>query len=574
MYQVPMEIQRGFTQQLQQNSIPEKYHPHYHRWLRYYLDFCYRYKMQLSQEDTLSSFLKKLEEKEKELWQRKQAHHAVQIYQKQIHPRDRFIEKQSSPNSHESGTQVQETRSKGLPASRPKQQGMQRRHVSIKPPQPPQQKQSLHTQLDKHTQIDITQKQTSSLRPSPPQQRNLSQKQTPSLRQRQRNSPQNHSHETTQPRGRTNSDHIPLKTQGEINRPQPSEKKLTPSQPTEPHKQMTWEEVYSALETIIQVKHYSPKTLKTYKSWTSQFATFTKKPPEEVHQQDVVHFLNHLAIKRQVSASSQNLAFNALLFLFKNILQKDFGSLHGVMRAKRTKNVPSVLSREEIQSIFTLLEHPFELIAKLLYGCGLRLSECLSLRVQDLDFENQQLTVHNGKGKKDRIVPLPHSILHELRKQMDRVISVFQQDLVEGFSGVFLPHQLEKKYKNCGKELIWQWFFPAENLTTVESGEKKRYHVHETSVQKVIKKAALVARIPKRVSPHILRHSFASHLLQANFDIRTIQQLLGHNDVRTTMIYTHTAKLSTKTEAQSPLDIQWTSNKKNSHKNERSKQKA
>jgi integrase len=192
----------------------------------------------------------------------------------------------------------------------------------------------------------------------------------------------------------------------------------------------------------------------------------------------------------------------------------------------------------------------------MLYGCGLRLFECLKLRVHNFNFDAGVLTVHDGKGKKDRTVPLPKAIWPELQRQIERVKKLQEQDLAAGYSGVFLDHLLEKKYKNAAKEIVWQWFFPAKTLTFVEeSKEKWRYHLHESHVQKAIRSAARKTKLTKRVSSHAFRHSFATHLLQANYDIRTIQELLGHSDVRTTMIYTHCVPSRTIKEARSPLDF-------------------
>ncbi len=215
-----------------------------------------------------------------------------------------------------------------------------------------------------------------------------------------------------------------------------------------------------------------------------------------------------------------------------------------------------MLSRAEIDLIFDHLDEPVDLIAKLLYGCGLRLFECLNLRVQDLNFDTGILTVHDGKGKKDRTVPIPESIVEELKRQLQKVAITHEADLKAKFSGTFLPDQLDRKYKNAAKEFIWQWFFPAQSLTTLSnSKEKRRYHVHESVVQKALKQAVNDARITKRATAHTFRHSFASHLLQANYDIRTIQELLGHSDIRTTMIYTHTVQSRTLKQTKSPLDF-------------------
>ena len=319
-----------------------------------------------------------------------------------------------------------------------------------------------------------------------------------------------------------------------------------------------WTPIYNNLNNEIKLRHYSPKTLAAYRGWTRQLQGFTRsKDPKNLSQRDVKDFLTHLAVERKVSASSQNQAFNALLFVFRHILKKDFDDLKDVPRAKRKPYIPTVLSRAEVDAVIGRLRYPYGLIAKLLYGCGLRLSECVNLRVQDINFDAGIVTVHDGKGKKDRTVPLPQTILPELKKHLNFVIELHQKDLKSGYDGAFLPGSLEKKYKNAPKELVWQWFFPAKILTHIpETGETRRYHLHHTHVQKAVKGAVKRAKIPKRASCHTFRHSFASHLLQANYDIRTIQELLGHSDVRTTMIYTHTIKSQTIKEAKSPLDFE------------------
>jgi len=319
----------------------------------------------------------------------------------------------------------------------------------------------------------------------------------------------------------------------------------------------SWVFVFDQLVNEIKIRHYSPKTLKAYRGYIRQFQTFTKsKDYHKLLQQDVIDFLTFLAVEKQVSASSQNLAFNSLLFLFKQVLKKEFGEIKGVVRAKRKPYIPVVLSRQEIDLIFDHLDDPVDLIAKLLYGCGLRLFECLKLRVQDFNFDAGVVTIHDGKGKKDRTVPIPQSIVPDLQKQLLKVVAVHEADLKTKYSGTFLPDQLDRKYKNAAKEFIWQWFFPAKSLTLIsETKEKRRYHIHETVVSKAIKRAVNDARITKRATAHTLRHSFASHLLQANYDIRTIQELLGHSDVRTTMIYTHTVQSRTLKQTKSPLDF-------------------
>ena len=318
-----------------------------------------------------------------------------------------------------------------------------------------------------------------------------------------------------------------------------------------------WVPVYNGLVSEIKLRHYSPKTLKSYRSWIRHFQSYTKsKDFKLLSTSDVKDFLTFLAVEREVSASSQNQAFNALLFLFKNVLKKDFGEIKDVPRAKRKPYIPVVLSREEIDTIISNLDYPYDLMVKLLYGCGLRLSECINLRVGCLNFDTGILTVHDGKGKKDRTVPLPEMLIPELKDQLQTVIDLHQKDLDSGYAGTFLPNLLGRKYKNAAKELVWQWLFPGKTLTFVPNEKVlRRYHLHETHLQKAIKRAVNKSKIPKRASAHTFRHSFASHLLQANYDIRTIQELLGHSDVRTTMIYTHTIKSQTIKEAKSPLDL-------------------
>ncbi|MBF0502620.1 MAG: integron integrase [Candidatus Riflebacteria bacterium] len=319
----------------------------------------------------------------------------------------------------------------------------------------------------------------------------------------------------------------------------------------------SWLTEYTTLADEIQVRQYSPKTLKAYRLWVNQFQTFTRsKPPGFLDNNDVKEFLSFLAVRQNVSASSQNQAFNALLFFFRHVLHKEFGKIDGVVRAKNKRRIPVVLSRQEIEAILSKLASPYNLIVKLLYGCGLRLSECLQLRIGCLNFDAGVLTVYDGKGKKDRTVPLPQAVIPEIEAHMETLRVKHQQDLDQGVSGVFLVKSLEKKYPNAPKEFIWQWIFPAKQLTHLsEKGELWRYHLHETHVQRAIKDAADRAQLCKRASAHTFRHSFASHLLQANYDIRTIQELLGHSELKTTMIYTHTVKSVTKKDAKSPLDF-------------------
>ena len=317
-----------------------------------------------------------------------------------------------------------------------------------------------------------------------------------------------------------------------------------------------WDEIMAKLADEIKVRHYSRKTLQTYAKWSRSFQRFLKnKPPNELTVDDVKEYLTWLAVKCHVAASTQNQAFNSLLFLFRHALKRDFGELRGVPRAKKSLYVPMVLSREEIDSIVLHLYSPYNLIVKLLFGCGLRLFECLQLRVRDFNFDAGILTIH-GKGKKDRTVPIPESIRDELRKQIKRVTDLHARDITEGYDGVFLDDAVEKKYPKAPKELVHQWFFPQRELTLVEENDqRRRAHVHETRLQKALFVAVRKANIPKKVTAHTFRHSFATHLLQANYDIRVIQKMLGHASLKTTMIYTHCVPVRTVKEPKSPLDL-------------------
>ncbi len=317
-----------------------------------------------------------------------------------------------------------------------------------------------------------------------------------------------------------------------------------------------WDEVVRTMAEEIKVRHYSRKTLKTYALWSRQFQRFLKnKPPQELTTVDVKEYLTFLAVKCRVAASTQNQAFNSLLFFFRHGLKREFGELRDVPRAKKSLYIPTVLSRPEIDAILGHLSHPHDLVVKVLFGCGLRLFEGLQLRVGDFNFDAGKLLVH-GKGKKDRTVPIPESIIPELKAQIARVGKLHDRDLAEGYDGVFLDDAIEEKYPKAPKEFIHQWFFPQRPLTMVEeTGERRRYHLHESDFQRALYQAVAQAKIPKRVKSHTFRHSFATHLLQANYDIRTIQKLLGHSSLKTTMIYTHCVPVRTIQEPRSPLDF-------------------
>jgi integron integrase len=314
--------------------------------------------------------------------------------------------------------------------------------------------------------------------------------------------------------------------------------------------------VLEIMAAEIKVRHYSRKTLKTYANWSRQFQRFLhNKSPRELSGVEVKEYMTYLAVKCKVASTTQNQAFNALLFFYRHGLKREFGELKDVPRAKKSQYIPVVLSRDEIDAIITQLSHPFSLVVKLLFGCGLRQFECLQLRVRDFNFDAGILTIH-GKGKKDRTVPIPEAILSELKTQIKAVSELHDRDLAVGYDGVFLDDAVEKKYPKAPKELVHQWFFPQKNLTlAAETGQRRRWHLHESELQEALYPAVRNAKIPKRVTSHTFRHSFATHLLQAGYDIRVIQTLLGHTSLKTTMIYTHCVPVRTVKEPKSPLDF-------------------
>ena len=317
-----------------------------------------------------------------------------------------------------------------------------------------------------------------------------------------------------------------------------------------------WDMIIDNLSAEIKTRHYSRKTLKAYADWSRKFQSYLKnKHPDALTAADVKEYLTYLAVNCRVAASTQNQAFNALLFLYRHILKKDFGVHKDIPRAKKSSYIPVVLSRQEINAVLKRLNYPYNLAVKLLYGCGLRLFECVNLRVKDFNFDALILTVR-GKGNKSRTVPISQKIVLELAVQIEAVKKLHDEDIAAGYAGVFLEDQLEKKYPRAAKDFIWQWFFPQQSLTVLEdTKERRRYHLHERHVQEALYEAVRRAKLTKRVTSHTFRHSFATHLLQANYDIRTIQVMLGHSDVRTTMIYTHCVPSRTLKEARSPLDF-------------------
>ena len=316
-----------------------------------------------------------------------------------------------------------------------------------------------------------------------------------------------------------------------------------------------WKNAADEMIKMLRLKQKSYRTEQTYMSWLRSFYKYISSvPPEDLKESHLKEFLTYLASERRVSKATQSLAFNALLFFYRHIIDVEVSTLADVIRARRGRRLPTVLSRNEVKRLFEELNGLYRLMTKVVYGSGLRIKECLRLRVQDVDFELNALTVRNGKGGKDRETPLPESIKEELKKHLTSVKKLYEEDRAKGLAGVYLPNALARKYPNASKEWIWYWFFPSVALSIdPRSQVVRRHHVSESMLQKSVKKASQAAHIDKRVSVHTLRHSFATHLLEDGYDIRTIQQLLGHASVQTTMIYTHVAQKN-RLGVKSPLD--------------------
>lgn len=295
------------------------------------------------------------------------------------------------------------------------------------------------------------------------------------------------------------------------------------------------------VRAAIRVRHYSIRTEKAYVSWIRQYILFhDKKHPSEMGEREVSSFLSYLASKRNVAASTQNQALSAILFLYRDVLKIELDWLEDVVRAKKPKRLPVVMDKEETGCVLARLDGVNRLMASLLYGSGLRLMECLRLRVSDIDFPKRLIVVRNGKGDKDRVTVLPDPLIPLLQDHLQKVKVIHQADLDQGAGTVYLPYALAKKYPNAPTEWSWQYVFPAANLSTdPRSGITRRHHIHEKQLQHAVKKAVREAGIDKRASCHTLRHCFATDLLLQGQDIRTIQELMGHKDIRTTQIYTH-----------------------------------
>lgn len=304
----------------------------------------------------------------------------------------------------------------------------------------------------------------------------------------------------------------------------------------------------------LRVNRYSKKTEEAYVKWIKEFICFNnKKHPLDMDKEYVERFLTHLAVKRLVSASTQNQALAGILYLYKNVLEREVGWLNEVVRARKSKRLPVVFTKGEVKDIITYLEGTPKLVTSFLYGSGLRLGEALRLRIKDINFDQRQIIVMEAKGNKDRVTALPNTIVPELKEHLNEVFLLHKKDLSVGKGKTKLPYALAEKYPNAANEFHWQYVFPANKFVKdKDSALVYRFHIHESTIQKAIRKAVRKAKVLKMGSSHTFRHSFATHLLEAGYDIRTIQELLGHSSVKTTMIYTHVANLGAG--IKSPLD--------------------
>ena len=309
------------------------------------------------------------------------------------------------------------------------------------------------------------------------------------------------------------------------------------------------------IRNVLRCKHYSIRTEKTYLSWIKQFVIFHgMRPPRAMGVQEIETFLSHLAVNRKVSASTQNQAFNAILFLYRDVLQIVLGDTINAVRAKRPARVPVVLSQEEVARVLSALSGINLIMASLLYGCGLRIMECCRLRVKDIDFDMHQITIFDGKGQKDRVVMLPEKLVQPLLNQLQQIKLLHEKDVLQGYGRVYLPFALDRKYPAAAGLWGWQYVFPARTLSKdPRSTEIRRHHINPSSIQKAVAKAGVMAGIYKHFGCHTFRHSFATHLLENGYDIRTVQDLLGHKSLNTTMIYTHVMQRGAGA-VKSPLD--------------------
>jgi integron integrase len=309
------------------------------------------------------------------------------------------------------------------------------------------------------------------------------------------------------------------------------------------------------MRAVLRLKHMSFRTEEVYVSWVRRFILFhDKRHPKDMGAEEIRAFLIHLAVQDKVAASTQNGALNALVFLYRHVLKQPFPDLGELERAKRPRRVPTVFTMEEVTTVLAQLTGVHRLMASLLYGAGLRLMECARLRVKDVDFAYHQITVRDGKGQQDRVTILPQSVDETLQRHLAKVKLLHEEDVAEGYGEVYLPYALARKYPHAGTSWVWQYAFPASRRSIdPRSGIERRHHLSEAVLQRAVKRAIHQAKIPKRGSCHTLRHSFATHLLERGYDIRTVQELLGHKDVSTTMVYTHVLQRGGKG-VRSPLD--------------------
>ena len=303
---------------------------------------------------------------------------------------------------------------------------------------------------------------------------------------------------------------------------------------------MNERELIESVTNTCRRRHLSRKTEEAYLVWLKQFARFCRENSWPSTEDKITAFLTRLATKRNVSASTQNQALNAIAFLYRDVLQHDLGDFSKFKRAKRSKRVPVVLSVQEVTKLFSHLRGIHWLIGATLYGTGMRLNECLSLRVKDIDFDRSTITVRAGKGDKDRIVMLPGKLIEPLHHQIEAARRNHNIDLAAGYGTVYLPYALARKYPHTEREFGWQYIFQASRVgPDPETGEIRRHHIHDTAIQKAMRAAVRAAGITKKISAHTLRHSFATHLIERGESIRAVQELLGHSNINTTMIYTH-----------------------------------
>ncbi|MBN2011747.1 integron integrase [candidate division KSB1 bacterium] len=298
------------------------------------------------------------------------------------------------------------------------------------------------------------------------------------------------------------------------------------------------------VRAAIRTRHYSLRTEEAYVYWIREFILFhNKRHPNEMQEAEVNQFLSFLAVKKNVAASTQNQALCAITFLYKHVLKRELGELSELIRAKKPQRIPVVFTQNEVKAVLSHMSGTTWLQASMLYGCGMRLMECLKLRVQDIDFEYSQITIRDGKGSKDRITMLPKRLHEPLKEHLAKIEKLHKKDLKKGYGIVELPGALDRKYPNASKEFGWQYVFPSRILSINKiTGRKQRHHAVEKTLQQAVKLAIRKAGIHKHAGCHTFRHSFATHLLENNYDIRTVQELLGHNDLNTTMIYTHVLK--------------------------------